>query len=83
YDHNVLVVTHGWNTAIGLLADLHLAAAHPIARWVEYITPSPYIEDIVTTPFSLDEDGLLTIPTAPGLGIELDWDAVRHYSGEK
>ncbi|MDP6777034.1 MAG: mandelate racemase/muconate lactonizing enzyme family protein, partial [Candidatus Latescibacteria bacterium] len=62
YDHNILLVTHGWNTAIGLAADLHLAAANPTARWVEYITPSPYIEEIITTPFALDNDGLLAIP---------------------
>ena len=80
-NHNVLLVTHGWNTAVGLAADLHLAAAHPTARWVEYITPSPYIEDILTEPFQLDDAGLLTIPTTPGLGIELDRERVRRYSG--
>ena len=81
YDHNILLVTHGLNTAVGLAADLHLAAAHPTARWVEYITPSPYIEHILTEPFELDEDGLLTIPTGPGLGIELDHNKVRQFSG--
>ncbi len=80
-NHNVLLVTHGWNTAVGLAADLHLAAAHPTARWVEYITPSPYIEDILTEPFQLDDAGLLSIPTTPGLGIELDRERVRRYSG--
>ena len=81
YDHNILLVTHGWTTAVGLAADLHLAAAHPTARWVEYITPSPYIEHILTEPFELDEDGLLTIPTGPGLGIELDHNKVQQFSG--
>ena len=80
YDHNVLLVSHGWNTAVGLAADLHLAAALPVARWVEYLTPSPYIEEIVTTPFKLDAEGLLSIPTAPGLGIELDWERIRKFS---
>lgn len=79
-DHNVLWVPHGWNTAVGLAADLALAAAVPVARWVEYITPSPYIEAIVTTPFALDEAGMLTIPTAPGLGIQLDPHGVAKYS---
>jgi D-galactarolactone cycloisomerase len=80
YDHNVLLVSHGWNTALGLAADLHLAAAMPVARWVEYITPSPYIEEIVATPFALDEEGMLPIPTAPGLGIELDHDGIARLS---
>ena len=82
YDHNILLVSHGWNSAVGLAADLHLAAAMPNARWVEYITPSPYIEEIITEPFQLDEDGMLLIPTKPGLGIELNPDGVAKYSGQ-
>ena len=80
YDHHLLLVPHGWNTAVGLAADLHLAAAMPVARWVEYLTPSAYIDDIVTQPFRLDEHGYLPIPTGPGLGVELDEDRLRHYS---
>lgn len=79
-DHNVLWVPHGWNTAIGLAADLALSAAVPVARWVEYLTPSPYIEEIIATPFKLDEQGLLTIPTSAGLGIELDPAGLAKYS---
>jgi L-alanine-DL-glutamate epimerase-like enolase superfamily enzyme len=80
YDKGILMVSHGWNTAIGLAADLHLAAAMPVARWVEYITPSPYIEEIVKTPFKIDENGLLEIPTGPGLGIEMDLEGIERLS---
>ncbi|MBE0696869.1 MAG: mandelate racemase/muconate lactonizing enzyme family protein, partial [Anaerolineaceae bacterium] len=80
YDHNVLVVPHGWNTAVGLAADLQLAGALPVATYVEYITPSPYIEDILTVPFQLDSEGMLAIPSAPGLGIELNEEVVRKMS---
>ena len=79
-DHNVLWVPHGWNTAVGLAADLALAAAVPVARWVEYLTPSPYIEEIITTQFELDDEGLLKIPTGPGLGITIDPDGLAKYS---
>jgi L-alanine-DL-glutamate epimerase-like enolase superfamily enzyme len=79
-DHNVLFVPHGWNTAIGLAADLHLVAALPVARWVEYLTPSPYIEDIIARPFQLDENGLLPISTEPGLGIELHPDGLARHT---
>lgn len=81
YDHNIQLVSHGWNTAVGLAADLHLAAALPVAHYVEYLTPAPYIEQIITEPFQLDGDGLLTIPERPGLGIELDRDALKRFSG--
>ena len=81
YDHSILFVPHGWNTAVGLAADLQLVAAVPTARWVEYITPAPYIEDIVAAPFALDADGLLAIPEAPGLGVAWNSDGVKAHSG--
>jgi L-alanine-DL-glutamate epimerase-like enolase superfamily enzyme len=81
YEHNVQWVPHGWNTAIGLAADLHLAAAVPVARYVEFLTPSPYIDQLITTPFRPDADGDLTIPVdRPGLGIELNADAMREFA---
>ena len=81
YDHNVQFVSHGWNTAVGLAADLQLAAALPVARYVEFLTPAPYIEDIVARPFELDSDGLLTIPDSPGLGIELNRESLARFAG--
>ncbi|HAY81465.1 MAG TPA: mandelate racemase [Planctomycetaceae bacterium] len=79
-DHNIGFVSHGWNTAVGLAADLHLAAAIPVAHYVEYLTPAPYIEEIVTEPFQLDADGFLAIPETPGLGIELDRDVLQRFA---
>jgi L-alanine-DL-glutamate epimerase-like enolase superfamily enzyme len=81
YDHNVLMVSHGWNTAVGVAADLHLAAAMPVARYVEYLTPAPYIEDLVRQPFQLDTNGELKVSDGPGLGIELDRDALARFTG--
>src|SRR5690606_25485922 len=39
YDNGILMVPHGWNTAVGLAADLQLVGAAFNARWVEYMTP--------------------------------------------
>lgn len=83
YDHNIQFVSHGWNTAVGLAADLHLAAAIPVARYVEYLTPAPYIDSILTEPFKLDAEGQLTIPEKPGLGIELDRAAMARFGKKK
>ncbi len=77
FDHNIQMVSHGWNTAVGLAADLQLAAAMPVARYVEYLTPCAYIEDLTVEPFVLDADGFLQIPERPGLGIELDLDKLK------
>ena len=81
YEHNVLWVPHGWNTAIGLAADLHLAAAMPVAKYVEFLTPSPYMDELVTVPFRPDANGFLTVPDKPGLGIELNRDAMKRFGG--
>lgn len=80
HDHNVILVPHGFNTGVGVAADLQLVSALPNARWIEYITPSPLVEDILATPFTLDSDGMLEIPDGPGLGIELNQDGVAALS---
>jgi L-alanine-DL-glutamate epimerase-like enolase superfamily enzyme len=80
HDHGVLLVPHGWNTAIGVAADLALTAAMPVAKWVEYQTSVPYIEQLIDPPFRLDKEGLLPVPTGPGLGITLNPDAIAKYS---
>jgi L-alanine-DL-glutamate epimerase-like enolase superfamily enzyme len=77
YEHNVQWVPHGWNTAVGLAADLHLSAAMPVARYVEYLTPCVYLDEIITEPFRPDAEGYLTIPDKPGLGIELNRAALK------
>jgi L-alanine-DL-glutamate epimerase-like enolase superfamily enzyme len=79
YEHNILMVPHGWNTAVGLAADLHLVAALPVARYVEYLTPCVYLTDLITSPFQPDAEGYLEVPTAPGLGIELNREFLRRY----
>lgn len=79
FDHNVTMVAHGWNTAVGLAADLQLAAAMPVAHYVEYMTPCDYIEDLTVQPFEIDAEGYLKIPARPGLGIELDRDKLKKY----
>ncbi|MCB1493837.1 MAG: mandelate racemase/muconate lactonizing enzyme family protein, partial [Rhodobiaceae bacterium] len=79
-DFGVRYVGHGWNTALGLAADLQLAAALPNVDLVEYIGGSAYVDNIMETPFSLDADGMLTIPDLPGLGVALDPDRVARYA---
>lgn len=79
FDHNVQVVPHGWNTAIGLAADLQFSAAIPVARFVEYLTPCAYVEDLTTEPFVIDSEGFLEIPETPGLGVTIDPAKLAKY----
>ncbi|HBJ35999.1 MAG TPA: mandelate racemase [Planctomycetaceae bacterium] len=82
-DHGVQFIPHGWNTAVGLAADLHLASAISDTDMVEYLTGSPFIDEITDGGWSLDQDGMLSIPTTPGLGLRLDVDMVTKYTGDK
>jgi D-galactarolactone cycloisomerase len=79
-EHGVRFIPHGWNTAVGLAADLQLASAFADTDLVEYLTGSPYVDEIAAGGWKLDTDGMLPIPDAPGLGLTLDMDAVARYS---
>ena len=79
-DFGVKYIGHGWNTALGLAADLQLASAMPQSDLVEFIGGSPYLDGIVAEPFQIDDEGYLQIPDKPGLGVALDPDAVARYT---
>src|SRR5262249_45708427 len=50
-ENGIRFIPHGWNTALGLAADLHLASASKNTDLVEYLTGSPFIDEIVATPW--------------------------------
>lgn len=82
-DCGVKFIPHGWNTAVGLAADLQLASAIPGTDFVEYLTGSPFIDEITQGGWQLDSEGMLNIPDHPGLGLTLDPDAVEKYTGTR
>jgi L-alanine-DL-glutamate epimerase-like enolase superfamily enzyme len=81
-ENGIQYVPHGWNTAVGLAADLQLASAMANTDLVEYIDGSPYVDELVADGWTLDEDGMLPIPQSPGIGLALDFDAIERYSGQ-
>ncbi len=80
-EHGVRFIPHGWNTAVGLAADLQLASAFPGTNFVEYLTGSPFIDDLALGGWKLDANGMMEIPDRPGLGLELNRDALMKYAG--
>ena len=62
----VRYIGHGWNTAIGLAADLQLAAAIQTADLVEYITGSPYRRRGRHGGWQLDGEGCSPSRRRPG-----------------
>ncbi len=83
-EHGIQFIPHGWNTAVGLAADLQLASAFPGTDLIEYKTGSPYIDEITVGGWKLDAEGMMAIPDKPGLGLTIDLEALkRHSRGEK
>lgn len=81
-ENGIRFIPHGWNTAVGLAADLQLASAFPGTDLVEYIAGSVYVDDLRLGRWPLDADGMLPIPDLPGLGLELDPDIVARLTGK-
>ena len=48
---------------------------------MEYIVGSPYVDELASGGWTLDVDGMLEITELPGLGIQLDREALKKYTG--
>ena len=76
------VVPHGWKTGITSAVGRHFQAACPAAPLFEYVSPqvfdSPLRRELVSPEPSIS-DGFMALPTAPGLGIELNNDLVERW----
>jgi L-alanine-DL-glutamate epimerase-like enolase superfamily enzyme len=83
-DHDLIVVPHGWKTGITVAATAHLAAVTPHLPFFEFVPPdvaeSRLRRELVHDELALAPDGTLPLPERPGLGIELDRDAVEEFS---
>ncbi|GAB3134839.1 mandelate racemase/muconate lactonizing enzyme family protein [Marisediminicola antarctica] len=75
---------HTWSNGLGLLANLHVAAGVDAGPYLEFpFDPprwSPERRDFFMTPLRIDAAGDLVVPTAAGLGAEIDYDAVTRYT---
>ncbi len=71
---NIHLIPRGWNTAVGLAADLQFQATMSDDKYcmVEYMPHRTITDLLKNNPFSLDNEGKITVPTGAGLGIELD-----------
>jgi len=75
--HGIDLVPHGWNTAVGVAADLHFTATLSSRTFVEFNVGNPLVEELTETPFRLDADGCLPVSDAPGLGVAIDREKLR------
>jgi L-alanine-DL-glutamate epimerase-like enolase superfamily enzyme len=80
--YGATVVPHGWKTGINCAAARHFQAATANVPYVEMFHPELYASPLraeLVTPEPLIENGTIELPTAPGLGIELEDEAVQRY----
>jgi D-galactarolactone cycloisomerase len=80
--HGLAVAPHVWGSALLWAASLQLAAATPNCVIFEFCQAYyPLLYDLLTTPVAVDPDGLVSVPSGPGLGVELqpEADLLRKY----
>ena len=70
-------------TGISISATAHLAFVTPHCPFIEFLPPS-LSEDVLRKELVAQEltmvNGEITLPKTPGLGIELNWDAMRRFA---
>ena len=80
--YGVQVVPHGWKTGITAACGRHFQAACPAAPIFEFLSPALYDSPLrreLVTPEPEITDGRMKLPEGPGLGVELNPDAVERY----
>ncbi|HEY2917501.1 MAG TPA: mandelate racemase/muconate lactonizing enzyme family protein [Candidatus Binatia bacterium] len=78
--HKVPVSFHTWGDGVALAASVHLAAALKdcIVMELDY-TYNPLREELLREPFEV-ENGYLIPPEKPGLGVELNQQALQKFA---
>ena len=81
-DRGRLIVPHCWKTGIGIAASAHLAMATPNCPMIEFLPAemcdSALRVELVEDPLIM-EHGVLKLKDKPGLGIDLNNDAIEKY----
>jgi L-alanine-DL-glutamate epimerase-like enolase superfamily enzyme len=78
-----LIVPHCWKTGISISATAHLGFVTPHCAFIEFL-PAELCQETLRKELVEMElrivDGQIQTPQKPGLGIELNWDAVRRFT---
>ena len=85
--HGIRYIPHVWGTGIGLAASMQLLAVlpHNPAGWnpteplLEFDrSEHPFRQAVLTQPLE-HVNGVVQVPTGPGLGIEIDRDGIQRF----
>jgi galactonate dehydratase len=78
--YHVAVAPHNYNsTTVGLAATLHGAAVMPNLLITEYFLNFEPVGNEISTKPLLVEEGHIALPTGPGLGMDLDEEALARH----
>jgi L-alanine-DL-glutamate epimerase-like enolase superfamily enzyme len=79
----IQIVPHAWKTGISVAAAAHLATVTPQMPFFEFL-PADLCESQLRQELTADElefrDGRLGIPARPGLGVEVNREAVERFA---
>jgi galactonate dehydratase len=83
--HYVLLAPHNVGGPISTAAALHLAACTPNFKIQEHFNDfaDPWLSEVEPGLPQVDSEGRFPLPTAPGLGVEIDWDAASEHPRER
>ncbi len=81
-DNNRIIVPHCWKTSVSISATANFAFNTSNCAFIEYLPPQMCVEilrkELATEGFDF-VDGKIIPPTKPGLGIELNKEAIKKY----
>lgn len=92
--HFTPVVNHVWGSAVAVATNMHLLAAmpplpgglHPWEPMLEFdTTHNAFRDDLLTTPLDIQgqvavNNGTVTLPSSPGIGVTPDPDFIRKFN---
>jgi len=79
----VAMSPHNYNsTVVALASTVHASAVMPNFIITEYFLPFVEFGDLVSPNQLKPKDGYIELPTAPGLGIDVDEEALKKFPGQ-
>jgi L-alanine-DL-glutamate epimerase-like enolase superfamily enzyme len=76
------IIPHSWKTAISIMASAHLAAVTPHCPYFEFL-PDALCDSLLRKELAHGEleirGGRIALPSRPGLGVEVDMEALRRF----
>lgn len=81
-DRGIAIIPHAWKTGISIAAAAHLATVTPHCPFIEFL-PAELCESTLRRELVLGGprlvNGIIQIPDVPGLGVELNRDALERF----